>query len=813
MDQFFKILAICALVGLYVVPVQAETRVQGIMSGNAIWKKAEGPYLLTESVIVPDLASLAIEPGTQIGIAPEADTGDISYAPGIFVSGGGLSVQGSYEDHVSVRGLSGIFVANGSIHNGSADIAYADLSGGSRLSFEDSTGTIATSTISGTDMALYFKDSIISVWGSRIEANDIGIYVQPHKAFVSKIASPFGTGGIGNALDPAPDLYASSSLVITGSVIAGNDSRAVFNNSDLTVDARGNWWGDASGPASDGLNSVYGKVSYAPWLFSEPKPAMAGLCCSSVLFIPGLEATRLYKDGSRLWEPLSNSDVSKLKLTAAGSSTDPSIYSGGPIDKALGISDIYGNFMKFLDGLVAKGAIGEWKAFGYDWRKPIGDVAAGLEKKATTTESLLQTVYGLAARSKTGKVSLIAHSNGGLVAKYLVKMLADSGKANLIDSVISVAVPYLGTPEAIAALLHGDDQAILGGLILNKATARALGANMPSAYSLLPSRKFFSTAFGPVIAFASTSVASFDAERAFIADTANARKAPSVSNTKAPIKGNQLLLGASDLLHSVLDPFEWPAAIARWAIVGWGVATTKAIRYADTGHTLLKSPYGDGTVKAQSAAYNDGQVIPVDLAEASRLDKRDISHATILEASGTEKAIEAIVSAPQDRGGEVRDALSNIPAVSTAAMDWNGLDAAYDASRKELRLTTHSPVKLHAYDALGDHVGEIPLPVEAASRAEEGLYTMKEEKIPGSSYEVLGCESDTDCDTQITLPDTGQAYNVVVDGVGTGSFTLDVERIRGPATPQALQWKEIPVTPRTVSTHTQDYHLTPPHTL
>src|SRR5262249_21329794 len=149
--------------------------------------------------------------------------------------------------------------------------------------------------------------------------------------------------------------------------------------------------------------------------------------------------------------------------------------------------------------------IGQWKAFGYDWRKPIAEVVAGPEQKATTTESLIDTVMAMASTSKTGKVTLIAHSNGGLVTKYLVKTLADMGKSDLIDKVISVAVPYLGTPLAIPSLLYGDGNSIAGGLLLKQSVAQKLAANMPSAYSLLPSAEYFAQHLGPTIAYASGS--------------------------------------------------------------------------------------------------------------------------------------------------------------------------------------------------------------------------------------------------------------------------------------------------------------------
>ncbi len=65
-----------------------------------------------------------------------------------------------------------------------------------------------------------------------------------------------------------------------------------------------------------------------------------------------------------------------------------------------------------------------------------------------------------------------------------------------------VAAPQIGTPDALGALLHGDDQSIgYGGYILNGTTARSLAENMPTAYALLPSSAYFQNASDTVISF------------------------------------------------------------------------------------------------------------------------------------------------------------------------------------------------------------------------------------------------------------------------------------------------------------------------
>jgi len=531
---------------------------------------------------------------------------------------------------------------------------------------------------------------------------------------------------------------------------------------------------------------VYGSVVYKPWLTVEPPFDQADTvkdCCSSILFIPGLQASRLYTGTNRLWEPNRNEDVEKLYLDAGGKSIDSSVYSGEPIDMAFGIKGIYGSFTELLDKMANDGTIKEWKAFGYDWRKPIAEVVAGHEQKATTTESLLKITENLAARSPTGKVTLIAHSNGGLVAKYLVKTLAEQGKDGIIDSVISVAVPYLGTPQAIIGLLHGDGQSIGYGTILRKSVAKGLGINMPAAYSLIPSAAYFAKSLGPTIAFADGSTGPIDSaadQSSFIGERANA-----------------VLMAGGEALHGILDPFHWPVKIARWALVGWGQRTTTAITYSDDEYSATTTSMGDGTVVAPSAAFGSGTTTAVDLALVSKGEKIEFRHANILESSAVQRIISNIVSNPNAVSGtaeRIEGALAQIPGVTIGEPD-------YGKEKTFLVVSTHSPVDAHVYDALGNHTGTISVPAGLDEDVQEGLYSFFETGIPGSSFETFG--SDESPDTYISLPDeVGAAYSVVIRGTGIGEFTYKVERIRGKETLGMVEYTALPTTPLMIASTT-----------
>lgn len=807
MNKFTKITLVLFGFGVIASPVYADTRVSGNYHATTTWTISESPYLLTGDVTVSDEATLIIEPGVVIRPAPEAVTDYVSTNPSIYVRGGRLVMNGSADKHISVSALGGISISGDPTGVGSLVMKYVNISSSTELSLVDALGAISSSTISGASVGLRTKNSRVSIDGSDIRANEIGINIDPHRPIlIRRNDDKFGAGGYGDASayldeDPAPP-----SMVIRNSSFAGNSFRSILNNSDgeVVVDASKNWWGSTDGPGVDVPNSTYGEVIYAPWLVTKPAQdtMVAKVCCSSVIFIPGLEGTRLYTGSNQLWEPNRNDDIKKLFLDKNGSSTLAGIYSGGPIDKGLGIVDIYGKFMNFMDGLVKSGDIPDWHAFGYDWRKSVQDIVIGDESREVGTESLISDVVATASTSKTGKVTLITHSTGGLVAKYLTKVLTDMGKSDLVDSVISVAVPYLGTPEAIAGLLHGDHQSMLGGLIGSQANMRELGSNMASAYALLPSAGYFSRIFSPTIAYASPTMDTYSKQKSFILDEERRRSVPKASAVESPIIGNSILMNVAEIVHAALDPFEWPSTLARWAIVGWNKDTTKSLAYefkdrcnyssfklvckSIIEHENQLTKMGDGTVVAPSATYKGGKLVSVDLNDISKKEGYDISHANILGASSTQRIIASII----------KNKYSEEPFELPSGVSWGEPD--YSKEGNTLKLSTHSPVELHVYDDEGHHTGQIAKPVSLTNN--DFIVGAYEEKIPGSSFKAIE-NSDGHFETYISLPaGAGDKYRVVIEGTDFGFFTFEVEQFIAGNRVEKTVYDMQPVTPLMIAT-------------
>ena len=776
-----------------------------VMYGHPVWTASSSPYILKKGIYIPYGSSLTIGPGVEVDVDPS-----IGWETAIF-SDGTLNINGTRDKRVVLKSVSEIQIANAT-----TSINYADIDLTNDIYAVNSVVDIASTNITHGNFGLRTINSKVNVTDSSFKNNRIGMSVEdPEIPVLMNASDRYGeAGGIGNALGDAVILKPLVATVSSSS-FAGNTILALQNTTaNGRVDARNNWWGSDVGPVTATSSMIKGVIDYDPWIKGEK------LCCSSVVFIPGIESSRLYNlqpasaslgtTTHQLWEPFRNSDVAKLYLDSLGSSTDSSIYVGGLLGSAYGIKSIYSSFMNFLDTLKNGGSIAEWKAFPYDWRKSIPEVVLGNEQRATTTESLINVVRAVASSSKTGKVTLVAHSNGGLVAKYLVKTLADRGLSDIIDQVVSVAVPFIGTPEAIPDLLHGYNQSIGHGLILKQSTARGLGINMPSAYSLLPSASYFARVLSPTIAFASTTEAGINngtysptitsaaEQNSFITDTKNVRTQPVSSDLVTPIKGNSRLMASAESLHTILDAFTWPSSLMNWSILGWNVPTTKALQYYNkssctlswTGYHCSIQPafvasttaMGDGTVVAPSASYASESIISADLKKISHDEGWNINHATILESSTTEKIIGDIITGK----------ISTSSALTLSGMSRGEPD--YSKEPSYIVVSTDANVNLSAYDQAGRHTGMIDPPAGVT----DDVVTAYEERIPGSTF----TQAISGSGNSIHIPDDAGRYTIVAEGTGVGTFNLDVQRIQGDRVIDQTAFDAVPVLPSSVATTT-----------
>jgi len=81
-------------------------------------------------------------------------------------------------------------------------------------------------------------------------------------------------------------------------------------------------------------------------------------------------------------------------------------------------------------------------------------------------------------------------------------------------------------------LLHGYQEALLSGIIVKTSTARTLAENLPAAYNLLPSEKYFYDVATPPVEFSNDAKAGKGFHAAYGCGLAARHELPSISLPK-----------------------------------------------------------------------------------------------------------------------------------------------------------------------------------------------------------------------------------------------------------------------------------------
>ena len=522
-------------------------------------------------------------------------------------------------------------------------------------------------------------------------------------------------------------------------------------------------------------------VSFVPFLIKEEIPA----CCSNVLFIPGLEGSRLYEKKTvlgilvedQLWEPNFSTDIDDLFLNSNGSSIF-SIYTKDVIDTGslYGFfpTDIYKSLISNLNNLVLTNKIKSWKPYSYDWRQGIDDlIQNGTKYDNGETVFIISTLQSLVDSSKTGKVTIITHSNGGLLAKALIEKLQDMksiGQSDLldhIDNLVMVAVPQLGTPDAFSGILHGYNQQIRGNL-MSKEQARRLAQNMPSAYGLLPSKKYFEQInIKPLSVFASNSpqiyknayggdITNYTEEHNFVLGL-EGRVEAADSDLISPLKGNSLLLSQAETLHDSIDNMVIPGSIKVIDIAGWGKETVGGITYTGKDIEPIFTMRGDHTVVSASVLYGQGEKYWLDLTNSK------LNHENIFEDS------------------QLLDFINNI--INKQPLQFSIITTSEPQQLgNRLHFGVHSPVSIGVYDIQGNFTGKVCDDVTGSC--------VVEENIPGSSYYEFG-------EGKYVNLGEGNLQKAVLQGTGVGTFTFNSEVVSPNGQTNISSFVDIPVTTET----------------
>jgi len=827
-------------VDISTTPSPVGTIIQNVtINTDTIWNKSGSPYTIKSGVNVIT-GTLTIKPGVSI-----------VFESLLNVEGGSVVVEGTKSEPVNITGNKypvedaiGFKITNNSefyanwISCTKLHICILEYGGGkvyvNHGDFSDMHHGISYGQYGVMDVKnSYFRNGVSGLYGDYGQSGDAFARFDGNKAVINVEYNYFDTLRWGAILviSSKKGLVDFTYKVENNTFKNASTAGGVFGGDVDTIGyiVGANYYGDPSGPLSDanptGLGTqIYygGNTKIQPWLTAEilpdneddappndeedtEDPEPLPTCCSSVMFFPGIEGSRLYmkKDlgiEDQLWEPNTASDVVDLYANSDGTSIND-IYTRDIIKETNLVGDIkplrvriYKAFSDDLDTLVSTDKIHEWQPVPYDWRMSVDDIVNGGVVLENDTNNIIAQVERMAHDSDTGKVNLVGHSNGGLMIKYLVKRLEDKGEANLVDNVVFVGSPELGTPKGAFAVLNGIDFDGFFGVLAPQKYNKKLALNIAGAYALIPSEKFFENNITPVIQFDisvgdfaglidsyGNSIDTYQELRGFMLSNSDDRSVPGFDDINMPAIGNEDMYNKADSLHTILDNYTIPSPIKIYEISGTGIPTVSGIKYSKNKHCLLgvctdrqflvpeviTTVEGDKVVLNRSSAILGGTRYFVDMNAYNTANNTNYDHAYMLQNNSVKTLVENIVTGTDNV----------VPYV---------VDKSVTPTIKTKRIGMHSPVNISVYDSQGRHTGPCVDP-------EHPDMVCVEEEIPNSSYLNIGD------DTYINIPGEG-VYTLQLDGYDTGTFTLNIDDYENDTMVDGIVFTDIPTTADTTST-------------
>ena len=542
----------------------------------------------------------------------------------------------------------------------------------------------------------------------------------------------------------------------------------------------GTWtdWFPSIAPWVAGLDTVELETTNAmAWDAIQEAPIDSSK--TPVLIVPGLIGTDLkdgdnvlWMDPQRLLSSISDNFIDplqfKVDLTPLNSGlTVGEVISSKTFDIGFGEVVVLNYMASLVDELKSQGYIENETlfTFPYDWRYGVtGEYADG----KTNTDLLEEKIAAILQQTGASKVDIIAHSMGGLITK---KYVVDNLASHNIGKAVFVGVPNTGAPKSVKTLLEGDN---LGSLFVSQGEIKKISQNMPAIYDLLPSQQYYNTkgSYVRVIdqGFINATVKdlTYSETKTFLTDDNNL-------NTTA-------VTNADNLHTTTFDNFDMrTAGIDLYAIDGCKAGTLGKITQVRSKSILgqLQITYqkpkmvpGDGTVPLESATN-----LPIDqnkkyyaLTNKNSLitgeDKIGV-HGHLLSNDGT------------------RQQIVNLIAGSNLAI--NDKIITQDITECKLNgkaISVFSPVDIYVTDQDGNDMG----------LASDGSIF---NEIPNADFQMWGEPFDSAQGKHkfLYLPtDSGQTYNILLDGTGEGTYTIKNEDIENNEVVKTQVFSNLPVT-------------------
>ncbi len=309
------------------------------------------------------------------------------------------------------------------------------------------------------------------------------------------------------------------------------------------------------------------------------------------LFVPGIMGSELWHEKELVWP----GPVSELKLPYTRMSllmrTDLVV---GDVIRRIWLKDVYAGLIDDLEtcGFSESGDLPTLICFAYDWRSDNRLAAAQLADLLTRCHD---------QHHGDVEFTIVAHSMGGLVARYMLESGAHSASKGVaaVRNVFFMGTPHRGAPLALMAALGEEPR-----LWLNAAQVKQLASSpaFPALYQLLP----------PV------------GEPFVWAGRDDARLVPRDLRQEASSLG----LARENLEHanafrSGINPTQKPEFVRYFLFFGSSHETPSAIELRMPGQDqylvkrMVEKDAGDGTVPTWSGMLTGHQVVPVSGAHDS----------------------------------------------------------------------------------------------------------------------------------------------------------------------------------------------------
>ena len=439
-----------------------------------------------------------------------------------------------------------------------------------------------------------------------------------------------------------------------------------------------------------------------------------------VFFLPGIAGTTL-KDGSNtVWTPsISNlsKDLDELMLDDDGQPINKNVKP----DKAM--PDFY---KQLIDRMKNEGY--DVVEFAYDFRLA----------NAKNTSILEQRINSKMIDAGVDKVSIVAHSMGGLIATKFVSQ----GNNTKINKFITLGTPYFGAPKALYIMKTGNFLGSFKDIFISD-HLRKIAMRAQSVYDLLPSVKYFNdNNYYTIVTYNQLW------NQPLVTEHLKTYKDTSdYIRYNVFVKSNDRLQEA-ELFHNSLDITNTLRLVDSYIIVGENIATPGKVFVNDYTHKYDFSPImGDGTVPLTSSTI--GGSLP------GRTYYVQEEHSKLANNPLVQNQVVSILNNKND----------------------NILNRSRAESVKTIKLKVECPVELHIYDRNGNHMG----PTETA---------MYEENISLGSYYQDG-------DMKFALLNYDN-YNVEIVGTDNGEMTYTVQIYKDESPEQTIRFEKILISPTTV---------------